>query len=156
MGKSVSRVGGQAQLPAYRTTTGNLKLAYAQFEELENYARFGTRLDEHTRAVIDHGQRIRGWLKQPNRHPMPVAEQLLVLLALTSGLLDAVPVAQLSATEDALAQRYHDLPADLLQRLVGPDPLNPVDEKTLLALAKTVVADFQAPPKADETPTSNG
>jgi len=157
VGKSVSRVGGQAQLPAYRTTTGNLKLAYAQFEELENYARFGTRLDEHTRAVIDHGQRIRGWLKQPNQHPMPVTEQLLVLLALTSGLLDAVPVAQLSASEDALAQRYHDLPADLLQRLTGPDALSPADQTALLALAKTVLADFQKPPDpAEDNPKTDG
>ena len=156
VGKSVSRVGGQAQLAAYRTTTGNLKLAYAQFEELENYARFGTRLDEHTRAVIAHGQRIRGWLKQPELHPMPVAEQLLVLLALTDGLLDAVPVAQLPVAEAALAQRYRDLPTDLLQRLVGPDALSSADQTTLLALAKTVLADFQPPPDPDENANANG
>ncbi len=59
VGKSVSRVGGKAQLPAYRSITGNLKLAYSQFEELETFSRFGTRLDENSRKIIEHGKRIR-------------------------------------------------------------------------------------------------
>ena len=64
VGKSVSRVGGKAQLAAYRAVAGDLKLAYAQFEELETFARFGTRLDAHTRAVLEHGRRIRSCLAQ--------------------------------------------------------------------------------------------
>ncbi|MGB5096274.1 MAG: alternate F1F0 ATPase, F1 subunit alpha, partial [Porticoccaceae bacterium] len=64
VGKSVSRVGGKAQLAAYRAVAGDLKLAYAQFEELETFARFGARLDEDTRKVIEHGRRIRACLKQ--------------------------------------------------------------------------------------------
>jgi flagellar biosynthesis/type III secretory pathway ATPase len=59
VGPSVSRVGGKAQRAAYRAVTGDLKLAYAQFEELETFARFGARLDEDTRLAIAHGQRIR-------------------------------------------------------------------------------------------------
>ena len=79
VGKSVSRVGGKAQRAAYRAVAGDLKLAYAQFEELETFARFGARLDEDTRKIIEHGRRIRACLKQPefatgvrartNRHP---------------------------------------------------------------------------------------
>ena len=53
VGKSVSRVGGKAQLAAYRAVTSDLKLAYAQFEELESFARFGTRLDERTRKILE-------------------------------------------------------------------------------------------------------
>src|SRR6202167_3287210 len=60
VGKSVSRVGGQAQLAAYRAVAGDLKLGYAQFEELENFARFGASLDADTRKIIEHGRRIRG------------------------------------------------------------------------------------------------
>src|SRR5580693_1347476 len=63
VGKSVSRVGDAAQLPAYRSIS-RLKLDYAQFEELESFARFGTRLDENTKKVIEHGKRIRACLKQ--------------------------------------------------------------------------------------------
>jgi F-type H+-transporting ATPase subunit alpha len=65
VGQSVSRVGGEAQRPAYRAVAGPLKLAYSQFEELESFARFGTHLDEATARAIDHGRRIRECLKQP-------------------------------------------------------------------------------------------
>lgn len=65
VGKSVSRVGGKAQLPSFRAVAGDLKLAYAQFEELESFSRFGARMDEATRKIIDHGSRIRECLKQP-------------------------------------------------------------------------------------------
>ncbi len=70
VGKSVSRVGGKAQRGVYLEVTGDLKLAYAQFEELETFARFGTRLDEHTQEVITHGQRIRACLMQQEFHPV--------------------------------------------------------------------------------------
>ena len=59
VGKSVSRVGGKAQRAVYRAVAGDLKLAYAQFEELETFARFGARLDDATRKSIEHGRRIR-------------------------------------------------------------------------------------------------
>ena len=55
IGKSVSRVGGKAQLPAFRAVAGDLRLAYAQFEELETFARFGTRLDDETRRSLERG-----------------------------------------------------------------------------------------------------
>ena len=58
VGKSVSRVGGKAQLAAYRAVASDLKPAYAQFEELESFARFGTSLDKHTRKILNHGERI--------------------------------------------------------------------------------------------------
>jgi F-type H+-transporting ATPase subunit alpha len=69
VGKSVSRVGGKAQWAAYRAVAGDLKLAYAQFEELETFARFGARLDDDTRKIIEHGRRIRACLKQPEFAP---------------------------------------------------------------------------------------
>ena len=88
VGKSVSRVGGQAQRAAYRAVTGDLKLAYAQFEELETFSRFGARLDEDTRKTIEHGRRIRACLKQPEFSPVSVPAQIAVLVALTAGLFD--------------------------------------------------------------------
>ncbi len=92
VGKSVSRVGGKAQRAAYRTVAGGLKLAYAQFTELESFAKFGTRLDDHTRKIIDHGQRIRAVLKQAELEPASVSEQIIVLVALTERLLVSVPL----------------------------------------------------------------
>src|SRR5471030_600328 len=90
VGKSVSRVGGKAQSAAYRAVAGDLKLAYAQFEELETFARFGARLDEATRQLIEHGRRIRACLKQPELSPISMPAQIAVLLALTAQLFDCV------------------------------------------------------------------
>src|ERR1700730_452625 len=102
VGKSVSRVGGKAQRVAYRAVAGDLKLAYAQFIELESFAKFGTRLDDHTRKIIEHGQRIRAVLKQPECEPASVPEQIAILVALTGGLLDSVPINKVLAAKQAL------------------------------------------------------
>ena len=91
VGKSVSRVGGKAQLPAYRAVAGDLRLSYSQFQELEAFSRFGTRLDERTRKTLEHGYRVREVLKQSQFDPMPVAHQIVVLLAVTQGLLRRHP-----------------------------------------------------------------
>src|SRR6202044_21979 len=96
VGKSVSRVGGQAQRAAYRAVAGDLKLAYSQFEELETFSRFGAHLDEATRKIIEHGRRIRACLKQPEFSPVSVPAQIAVLLALTAELFDQVPLEQMT------------------------------------------------------------
>jgi F-type H+/Na+-transporting ATPase subunit alpha len=143
VGKSVSRVGGKAQLPAYRSVIGNLKLAYAQFEELENYARFGTRLDEHTRKTIEHGKRIRDWLKQNELQPFTVTEQLVALLALTGGLLDTVPIENMKEAEAALLNAAASLTADIQERLLSDKPLTDEDKKMNLKVAQDTLLPFQ-------------
>ena len=110
VGKSVSRVGGKAQLPVFHSLAGSLKLAYSQFEEMEIFARFGTRLDENARKIIEHGRRIRACLKQPQFAPVPVSEQIVVLLALTAGLFDEVPLDQMPEAERAVRQTAVQLP----------------------------------------------
>ena len=102
VGRSVSRVGGKAQRDDYRKVAGSLKLAYAQFEELENFARFGTRLDDTTRKVLAHGQRIRACLQQGEHQPVPVAAQISLLQALSAGKFDDVPLEQMPAAEQSL------------------------------------------------------
>ena len=102
VGKSVSRVGGKAQRAAYRAVAGDLKLAYAQFEELETFARFGARLDDDTRKIIEHGRRIRACLKQPEFAPVSVPAQIAVLLALTAKLFDRVPLDRMTDAEHAV------------------------------------------------------
>lgn len=99
VGRSVSRVGGKAQLADYRQVAGSLKLAYAQFEELEGFARFGTRLDDSTRKILAHGQRIRACLQQAEHAPVPVAAQISLLQAQSEGKFDDVPLAQMRAAE---------------------------------------------------------
>ena len=151
VGKSVSRVGGKAQLPAYRSVTGNLKLAYSQFEELENYARFGTRLDEHTRTTIEHGKRIRNWLKQNELHPLSVPEQVVELLALTNGLFDTVPVEKMKDAEVALLQINTTIPDVISNKLFSDNPFSDEDKEAILTIARNTLLPFQDKPVSDKT-----
>ena len=147
VGKSVSRVGGAAQRAVYRGIAGNLKLAYAQFEELETFAKFGTRLDEATRKIIDHGQRIRACLKQPESEPLSMREQIAVLLALTAGLFDPVPLEKMTAAEGTLRKAAADIPADVAERFTSADKLSDADRKAVLDVATRVLAPFQPKPE---------
>lgn len=142
VGKSVSRVGGKAQHSVYRAVAGDLKLAYAQFEELENFARFGARLDEATRNTVEHGKRIRACLKQAEHAPVPVAAQIAVLLALHEKLFDAVPAEKMKAAEHALQQAANQMPADLIERLTAVGSFAPEDRTTMVAIARQVLSGF--------------
>lgn len=102
VGRSVSRVGGKAQLADYRKVAGSLKLDYAQFEELENFARFGTRMDGDTRKILAHGQRIRACLQQGEHELVSVAAQISLLQALSAGQFDEVPLEEMPAAEQAV------------------------------------------------------
>lgn len=147
-GKSVSRVGGKAQLSAYRAVTGTLKLSYAQFEELETFARFGTHLDERTTKIIEHGKRIRACLKQPEFQPISVPEQIMVLLALTDGLFDTVPLDKIREAEVSLTQSVAELSPEILKRLYSPEGLSKEDNDAILKIAKLKLQSFQ-PDKAE-------
>lgn len=143
VGKSVSRVGGKAQLASYRAVAGDLKLAYAQFEELETFARFGARLDEGTTQIIEHGRRIRACLKQPQSAPASVAAQIAVLLALAEKRFDSVLLEQMAQAEHAVAQAAAGLPDDLLARFDTASQLSDADRQAILQRADAALAPFQ-------------
>jgi F-type H+/Na+-transporting ATPase subunit alpha len=145
VGKSVSRVGGKAQRPAYRSVTGALKLAYSQFEELETFAKFGTRLDEHTRQIIEHGRRIRACLKQPASAPINLSEQIVVLLALTNGFFDPVPLPRMKEAELGLRKTAAELPEEIRQRFVSTSPFSEEDRLLILQLADKVLKPYTEP-----------
>ena len=92
VGKSVSRVGGKTQAPVLKVLSESLRLEYAQFLELEVFTRFGTMVDERTRKVIEHGRRIRAVLRQPQYAPLALNEQVALLVAVSQGVLDDVPL----------------------------------------------------------------
>jgi len=142
VGKSVSRVGGKAQRPAYRSVTSALKLAYSQFEELETFAKFGTRLDEHTRKIIEHGRRIRACLKQPASSPIPLSEQITVLLALTNGFFDAVPLPRMKEAEQILREATAQLPEDIRQRFISTAQFSEEDRQVVLQLASKALEQY--------------
>ncbi|MDQ2946889.1 MAG: F0F1 ATP synthase subunit alpha, partial [Acidobacteriota bacterium] len=148
VGKSVSRVGGAAQRPAYRAVAGDLKLAYSQFEELESFTKFGTHLDDATRKTIDHGERIRVCLKQAESNPWSIQEQICVLLALASGLFDPVPLGKVGEAEVALQKAAAQIPAEVVQRFESADKLSDADRKAILDIAAGTLAPFQPKPEA--------
>jgi F-type H+-transporting ATPase subunit alpha len=148
IGKSVSRVGGKAQRAAFRAAAGDLKLAYAQFEELETFSRFGAHLDENTRKIIEHGRRIRACLKQTESQPVSVPEQIAILLALMGGLFDAVPLDKITEAEAALCAAAANIAPEVRERFSTSDKLSDADRQAILGLAGKVLAPFQ--PKADK------
>jgi F-type H+-transporting ATPase subunit alpha len=153
VGRSVSRVGGKAQRAAYRAVAGDLKLAYAQFEELETFARFGARLDEDTRKIIEHGQRIRACLKQSEFAPVSVPAQIAVLLALTAELFDRVPIDRMTDAEHAVQEAAANIPAELTERFNTADKLSEEDRAAIVQIARNALVRFQ--PKPESKPQSN-
>jgi F-type H+-transporting ATPase subunit alpha len=99
VGISVSRVGGSAQIKSMKKVAGTLKLDQAQFRELEAFAKFGSDLDAATKLTIERGRRNTEVLKQPQYAPVPVEEQVAMILASTRGYIDRVPVAKVKEFE---------------------------------------------------------
>jgi F-type H+-transporting ATPase subunit alpha len=122
---------------------GDLKLAYAQFEELETFARFGARMDEDTGKTIAHGRRIRACLKQPEFAPVSVPAQITILLALTGQLFDPVPLEQMTDAEQAVREAAANIPADVCARFETAAQLNDEDRRTIMDIARASLARFQ-------------
>ena len=140
VGMSVSRVGGKAQLPAYRAVASDLRLFYSQFEELEVFSRFGSRLDERTRTTLARGRAIREALKQPQLDPLPPSVQVATLIAATAGLFDnlsADQVAGASAQIRALLPRKLPRVAESIEQ---GSRLSDDDRAALIALAEEAIA----------------
>jgi F-type H+/Na+-transporting ATPase subunit alpha len=103
VGISVSRVGGNAQIKSMKKVAGTLKLDQAQFRELEAFSKFGSDLDASTKLTIDRGRRNQEILKQPQYAPVRVEQQVAIIYASTTGLLDKVPVNKVKEFETELA-----------------------------------------------------
>lgn len=135
VGKSVSRVGGQTQAAALQALSESLRLEYAQFLELEVFTRFGTMVDERTRKTIEHGRRIRAVLTQPQFAPLSLGEQVALLHALGSGLLDQLPLERVGAFRAALPAWLAEHHAAILAMESDSAAL---DDGALLALAHSL------------------
>jgi F-type H+-transporting ATPase subunit alpha len=140
VGKSVSRVGGKAQLPAYRAVAGDLRLFYSQFEELEVFSRFGSRLDEHTRTTLARGRAVREALKQPQFDPLPAASQVATLVAATAGLFDNVASEQVATAAARLRQLLAGKLPAVAESIESGKPLSGADRAALVQLAEEAIA----------------
>jgi F-type H+-transporting ATPase subunit alpha len=139
VGRSVSRVGGKTQLPAYRDVAGDLKLSYSQFEELESFSRFSTRLDEETRKTLERGRRVREALKQPQYQPLSVIEELAALLAVTEGLYDDIAVSDMGAVEKKVLSVAREEFEDTHDAVLKGNELTDEQRKTILDRLRKVI-----------------
>jgi len=135
VGLSVSRVGGSAQTPVMRRVSGPLRLDLAQYRELAAFAQFGSDLDRATHLQLERGQRITEVLKQPQFQPMPLAQQVTIIYAVTRGFLDDVPVGQIRAFEDAFHKFMAANEPALLETIASG---NAMAQETVAALEKAI------------------
>lgn len=136
LGVSVSRVGGKAQSKAFRSVAGNLRVTLSQFEELEDFARFGTRLDDATRQRLTRGAAVRGALRQAERDPMPAVEQLAVLLASMEGQFDGLSQAETLTVMAKLRKAVARELGDLAKRIEDNAPLEDEDRSRMVDLGR--------------------
>lgn len=114
VGLSVSRVGSAAQTKAMKAVASQLRLELAQYRELAAFAQFGSELDKETRAKLERGKRITEILKQDLYHPMDLANQVIIIYAVTNGYLDNILVEKIQDTEAALYKFLGNQQKDLL------------------------------------------
>ncbi len=139
VGKSVSRVGGKTQLAAYRKVVGDLRLSYSQFQELEIFSRFGTQLDENTKKTLTRGRRIREILKQNQYDPYSVLEQIALLMAVSRGLLDEVPVTEINEFKTKVKEGLKDKFDGIVERINDNKTLSSDNEKTLMDFMQGII-----------------
>jgi F-type H+-transporting ATPase subunit alpha len=149
VGKSVSRVGGKTQLPAYRSVAGDLRLSYSQFEELESFSRFGTRLDESTKRILERGWRVREILKQGQYKPLRASEQIACLLSVTAGALDHVPTNKVREAEGCLLDAFTQQMPELCGRIEEGKKLEMADRDSIMNKIKPAVAPFEETEEAN-------
>jgi F-type H+-transporting ATPase subunit alpha len=139
-GISVSRVGGNAQIKAMKQVAGRLRLDLAQYRELEAFAQFGSELDAATQRQLARGARVVEVLKQPQYQPMPVEQQVMIIFAVTNGLLDDVDVARLRAWEQGLhefmAAQHPEIGEEIRRKKALPDDLQ--------ARLRTAIEEYKA------------
>ncbi|MBL8879661.1 MAG: F0F1 ATP synthase subunit alpha [Phycisphaerales bacterium] len=139
VGISVSRVGGNAQIPAMKKIAGSLRLDLAAFRALEAFAQLGTELDAATQRQLDRGRRMVELLKQPQYEPMDVIDQVLSIHAGAKGFLDDIPLNRVREFELALLKHYRDEFPEVREQLLKEKKLtDDVDAKL-----KEIVGNFK-------------
>jgi len=143
IGISVSRVGGAAQIKAMKKVAGKLKLDLAQFRELESFAQFGSDLDEGTKAQIERGRRLTELLKQLQFEPMAVEDQVAVLFAATTGLLDKVPVEKIKEAEGKILTAVKSRAKDVLEKIASKGDFDEKDAEKLTKIISETVSSYE-------------
>ena len=125
VGLSVSRVGGAAQTKAMKKANANLRIELAQYKEMESFAQFSSDLDAETRRQLEHGKALMEMLKQPLYQPKSDADQVVILVLASHGLLDAVPTAEQRAQTAAFVRQLRADASGVMQKIAADGKLEP-------------------------------
>jgi len=131
VGLSVSRVGGEAQIPAMKKIAGRMRLDLAQYRELAEFAQFGTELDPETSARLEKGKRIVEILKQPQYQPMPVEDQVMLIFAVVRRHLDDIPVEAIASFKTQFIDYMHQVHPEVPQAIAAGKDLDEDLERRL-------------------------
>ncbi|MRR59449.1 MAG: F0F1 ATP synthase subunit alpha, partial [Deltaproteobacteria bacterium] len=117
--------------------------SYAQFEEMEAFSRFSSRLDEAARQILERGRRVRETLKQRQYDPMTVSEQIAVLVAVTGGLFDGLAPEQVSEAESLVRSTMTLSLPDLCKRIEVGEDLDEQERERILAMIRPLMSSMQ-------------
>ena len=132
VGLSVSRVGGAAQTKAMKKANANLRIELAQYKEMESFAQFSSDLDAETRRQLEHGKALMEMLKQPLCQPKSDAEQVVILVLASHGMLDTLPTAEQREKTAAFVRQFRADVSGTMQRIEANGKLEPDQVDTIL------------------------
>ena len=132
VGLSVSRVGGAAQTKAMKKANANLRIELAQYKDMEAFAQFSSDLDVETRHQLEHGKALTEMLKQPLYQPKTDAEQVVILVLASHGMLDEVPLAEQRARTAAFVRQFHADVSGTMDAITATGKLTPEQTDTIL------------------------
>ena len=132
VGLSVSRVGGAAQTKAMKKANANLRIELAQYKHMESFAQFSSDLDAETRHQLEHGKALTEMLKQPLYQPKTDAEQVVILVLASHGMLDEVPLAEQRARTAAFVRQFHADVSGTMDAITATGKLTPEQTDTIL------------------------
>ena len=132
VGLSVSRVGGAAQTKAMKKANANLRIELAQYKEMESFAQFSSDLDVETRRQLEHGKALMEMLKQPLYQPKSDAEQVVILVLASHGMLDTLPTAEQRAQTAAFVRQFRADPSGTMEKIAANGKLEPDEVDAIL------------------------
>ena len=136
VGLSVSRVGGDAQTKAMKTSAGALRLDLAQYREMEVFTQFSSDLDDETKRQLVYGQGLMRLLRQRQYHPFSQHEQVVILIAALGHVMEQIPIDEIDDFRAQLLQFMQEQAGELCARIDATGKLADGDKDEILKLAK--------------------
>ncbi len=143
VGLSVSRVGGDAQTKAMKSAAGAIRLDLAQYREMAVFTQFSSDLDEATQRQLAYGQSLMRLLRQPQYAPFSQHQQVCMLVAVLSHVMQDVPLEQLDSYRNSLLASVEEQAPDLCQRIDRTGQLTQEDREEIISLARKLLEDFR-------------